>query len=189
MSGTRDGDKPVRQQDVAFGWWGGLQDVNAAGAQNHGADRATLARLRRADADTVLLCEPIHRLYHLLRPEGAYSGAVLRNAADFARVASHVDRHDGSRRLGAQLGPEAPGGRPRLSRARFGEIVTCNDREDLVRCLRRAVDVIGNVANVRDLGTLLLFWNEVSVTRLAHDYYSGGSAAPATSPVPATAAA
>src|ERR1700735_1481223 len=73
----------------------------------------------------------------------------------------------------------------RLKPLRFQRLLAAPDETEIVQGFRRAVDLAGNKANVRDLAGLLLNWkSEKTRARFAFDYFAAGNAAPKTDAEP-----
>ena len=195
MSETSQREAP-KPADVARTWWAELQDYHQDGSRNLRADRAVRARLRRADRDKALTEEAVLALYRRLTPEGE-SGfrewrmdLALRLALVLVHVREDVSTDDNGIRksFARQLGRanfSDPIEEARLKPLRFQRLLAARDETEIVQGFRRAVDLAGNKANVRDLAGLLLNWkSEKTRARFAFDYFAAGNAAPKTDAEP-----
>lgn len=169
--------------DKALYWWRSLQDLKD-GKVNPLADRATLARLRRADRASALGDEATLALYRRIWGR-AYKQQQMDLAIRLALVLAHVRAEDNRKHFGEALGDG--GENAVLKPLRFKRMLQADDSEDIVREFRRAVDLLGAAANVRDLARLLLYWSEGrddrgvnSRTRLAFEYFGARAAVPET---------
>lgn len=169
--------------DAAAAWWRGLQDLRANGEPNPFADRRARAVLRRADPVGALEEESVLALHRRLW--GAPSTLrpwQFERTLRVALVLVHVRREDKAREGFAVRSFARALGRQNfddpvaaLSPLRFRRLLAARDVDEIVREFRRAVDVVGNVANVRDLAGVLLGWEEDRVrTRFAFDYFAAG---------------
>ena len=158
-------------------WWSDLQT----------RDRAGRARLRRADLDAAMIDEATLRLFNRL---GRRSQRDLAAVAVLAIVLAAVREDDGRMRFAQQIGfkafPKDPrrlaaNEKPALSVLRFKALMAAESEADVARQFRRAVDIVGGRANVRDLEYFLLRWrNEDTRRRFVFDYYAAADAAPPT---------
>lgn len=162
--------------DKALYWWRDLQDMRD-GKVNLLADRAARARLRRASREDALSDEAVTALYRRI-----WGNAFVPNRMDLAvrlaLVLAHVRRED-TRHAGEALGDG--GENAVLKPLRFKRLLQAEDSEDIIREFRRAVDLLGNTANVRNLAGLLLNWgDEPTRTRFAFEYFGAKAAVPET---------
>jgi CRISPR system Cascade subunit CasB len=161
--------------DYALYWWRDLQDMRD-GKVNPLADRAARARLRRATRGDAVSDEATLALYRRLWGV-AYSPENMERAVRLALVLAHVRVEDNSRRFGEALGDG--GENAVLKPLRFKRLLQAEDSEDIIREFRRAVDLLGNAANVRDLARHLLNWSEEQTrTRFAFEYFGAKAAIP-----------
>lgn len=150
---------------AAHKWWQELQE-----------DRAARARLTRSSVQDALGEESVFRLCRALR----FGSAELPRVAALACVLAKV-REDEGRRFGQQVGRKTfdDESSAALSELRFKALLKARTDEEIARALRRAVLMLGQKANVRDLAHLILNWEQDDVrARLAFDYYAAGDAAP-----------
>jgi len=176
-------------QEQARRWWQDLQDYKD-GKPNPRADRASRARLRRADRQTAVAEEAVMALYRRLVGEAAhgFSPLELNRAVRLALVLVHVrqdeiaDEHGNRKSFARQLGRtgfDDPPETARLHPLRFQRLLAARSDEEIIQEFRRAVDLAGNTANVGDLARLLIYWeSEKTRIRFAFDYYAAGIATP-----------
>lgn len=159
--------------DKALYWWRDLQDMRD-GKVNFLADRAARARLRRATRGDAVSDEAVIALYHRIWG-GVYSTANMERAVRIALVLAHVRVEDNRHRFGEALGDG--GENAVLKPLRFKRLLQAEDTEDIIREFRRAVNLLGNAANVRNLAALLLNWDdEKNRTRFAFEYFGAKAA-------------
>ncbi len=172
------------QVQAAYQWWLALQPrANKDGSRYRG-DRATLARLRRCATPFDAAFEPatieLFQKLGLERPEKTLPGV-----AALAVVLAHV-REDKKEKFARALGPPR-GGKPEdalLKPLRFRRLIAARGTEETLTAFRRAVEMLGGVADVRDLAGLLLVWDQDEIgdrvrVRFAFDYHDAGDFAPA----------
>jgi CRISPR system Cascade subunit CasB len=189
---------PISRSEQARRWWQDLQDYKD-GKPNPRADRASRARLRRADQGAAVAEEAVMALYRRLGGEEArgFSEPRLKRALRLALVLVHVrqdesadeqgNRKSFARQLGRASFEDAESAR--LHPLRFQRLLAARGDEEVVQEFRRAVDLAGNKANVRDLAAMLLDWErEETRIRFAFDYYAAGTAAPKADAEPALSA-
>ena len=182
---SEDLQQSDRRPSIVADWWADLQDMKE-GHPNPRADRASRARLRRADPAAAMIEESVLTLYRRLDPGAAgFSEKRVRLAVRLALVLAHVrddetDRENGQpKRFSRRLGRGSFGDKIEeavLKPIRFQRLLAARDEDDIIREFRRAVDLAGNTANVRDLARLLINWErEETRTRFAFDYFAAGS--------------
>jgi CRISPR system Cascade subunit CasB len=166
---------------IAVGWWRASQPYRHDGRPNPTADRAALARLRRADLKAAMV-DPatlaLFRALHLRSPDDLPRVAVT--AAVLATVREDDPATHPARRLG--IDPADPNGRPRLSPLRFQRLMLATDDDERLTLFRRAVHLAEGRINVRGLAEALLSWTEDRRRRWIFHYYAAGAAAPETAP-------
>jgi CRISPR system Cascade subunit CasB len=173
----------------AVRWWQGLQDTREDGTPNPSADRGSRARLRRADRESAMTEEAVLDLYRRLAPgTTGFDAMRMRLSVRLALVLVHVRPHGAAgkpKRFAEQLGRSsysAPIEDAAMKPLRFRRLLAARDEDEIVREFRRALDLVGNKADVRDLTRLLLRWErDKTRTRFAFDYFAGGSAEPVPS--------
>lgn len=153
--------------DTAREWWRELQQ-----------DRAARARLRRADMDKILLEPRFFDLHRRLFPNERDVPARLKISARIALALAHI-RQDEPKKFGRAIGAPEFGAEDLapVKLLRFKSLMQA-EAEDLLREIRRAIDIIGGQANVGDVANLLVFWGDKTRARLALDYFAAGDAAP-----------
>jgi CRISPR system Cascade subunit CasB len=166
---------------LAANWWRGLQPYRHDGQPNPTADRAALARLRRADLNAAMVDPATLALFRALD---------LRTPADLPRVAltaavlATVREDDPATHPARRLGidPADPNRRPLLSPLRFQRLMLAADDEERLTLFRRAVHLAEGRINVRGVAEALLGWTEDRRRRWIFHYYAAGAAAPETAP-------
>lgn len=175
---------------IALNWWRGLQPNKPNGDPNPTADRATLARLRRAPDPTGILGE--RRVLDLYGRLGYSRGQVeelLPWVAVTAMVLAHVREHDPGRNPPRAVGPKRGDGKgetARLKPLRFRRLLLTRDPPDVARDMRRLVDLADHSKlDVGKLAGALLSWGgprgDNIRTLWAYDYYDAGDSAPVAS--------
>jgi CRISPR system Cascade subunit CasB len=169
---------PEDQRRAAARWWRRLQPYTADGRANPGADRAALARLRRADLLSAMSDPDLFRELGRCRPEDlpdvALCAAVL--AGVHAELPPPRDREHPARTLGPpslDLPEKAP-----MKPLRFRRLIEADAPEERLIALRRAVALAGDAINVRELAAACLDWSAVRRQRWIFEYYAAGFAAP-----------
>jgi CRISPR system Cascade subunit CasB len=170
-------DRVRQEAGAATEWWRRLQPYDSGGQRNPFADRAALARLRRAsaleamsDPATLALFRTLKRTSPRDLPRVALCAAVL------ASIREDDPRRPAARQLGAPS--DQPDGRPAVSALRFRRLVEAETEDDRLTTLRRAVALAGRTMNVRDIASACLYWTEPRRRQWIFDYYNAGSAAP-----------
>jgi CRISPR system Cascade subunit CasB len=165
------------QAKIAERWWRRMQPGAEDGARNRGADRAALARLRRADLRAAMSDPATFTLFHDLRrrrpedlPEVALCAAVLAGVRE-DRPGEHPAR---------TLGP--PGfdnvEQAAMKPLRFRRLIEAEAPEDRLILLRRAVQLADRRLNVAQLAAACLDWSEHRRQCWIFEYYGAGRAAP-----------
>ncbi|MGH7117618.1 MAG: type I-E CRISPR-associated protein Cse2/CasB [Acetobacteraceae bacterium] len=172
-----------QQSTTAAAWWRNLQPNLRNGDPNPHADRAALARLRRADLlgamqerATFNLFRALGRTHPNQLPEVALCAAVLATVRDDDR------RFHAARQLGAPPGESED--RAVMSPLRFRRLIQATSPEDRLILFRRAVALAGHAINVRDLAAACLDWSDGRRQRWIFEYYAAGNAAPHPEPTP-----
>lgn len=164
--------------DKAYEWWWALQDVLKDGkTRNWKADRAALARLRRADPDDVFVDEAIISLYRKLFGEtAAFDEKNMSLAIRVALVLAHA-RKDEKGDFAAALGEGGPNAK--LKPLRFKRLLQVDQNSDMIREFRRAIHLLGNRVDVKNLARILVGWEyENTRTRFAFSYFGKSAASP-----------
>ncbi len=186
--------EPTDWRKAARDWWQPMQPSLADGRRNPAADRAALARLRRAPGVADMLGDDaVFALYRRLGFARGAAAARLPWVAAVALVLAHLRQPTpGGRPLAAAVGCQVPDdpASAAMSALRFRRLLAAEDPDDLVRHLRRALALAGRDAGI-DVGRLaadILAWPDPVGgprvrTRWAFDYYAAGDAAPAAATV------
>jgi CRISPR system Cascade subunit CasB len=164
-------------------WWRSLQPAEETGRRG---DRATLARLRRAGGLIQAAAEPatvdLFRKLRFERPERDLARAAL-----IAAVLAHVRRDDNSETVARSIGTPrgGDGTTALLTPLRLKRLIAAREPDDLLIGFRRAVAILGDTANVKDLARQLLAWTDPddkkadrARTLFAFDYHGAGQYAP-----------
>lgn len=162
---------------AARDWWQNLQPD-----PTHRGDRAALARLRRASLTSAMAEEATLHLFYAL---GQRSPETLPRVAMLACILAHVRADDRERKFAQAIGRRSFGDPDSavMKKLRFQRLAEANGEEEILRGFRRAVDLLGGVANVADLARLVWFFeNEKTRRDFAFDYFGAGFAAPANQP-------
>ncbi|MGJ0507082.1 MAG: type I-E CRISPR-associated protein Cse2/CasB [Methylocystis sp.] len=159
--------------DAAFLWWREMTGAES-GKSRSGKDRAALARLRRAAPQEAMTEEATLRLFRALRYKNP---ARLPRVAALATVLATIRKNDSgqkfARRIGRRnFGDEASAA---LKPARFRRLLDADTDDEIATAFRRALAIVGEEANVRDVARCLLFFErEETRRRLIFDYYAAG---------------
>jgi len=164
--------KKLDRPYLAFQWWETLNGKREGKGQT-GKDRAALARLRRALPDEAMCEEATLRLFRAL---GYTSPNSLPRVATLAAVLATI-RDDKSGKFGRQIGREKidDDQTAKLKILRFKRLLDAQTEEEIATAFRRAIAILGDAANVRDVaGYMLCFDNEAKRRQLVFDYYGAG---------------
>ncbi len=182
----------VDRRAAARDWWQKMQPSLPDGRSNKGADRATLAQLRRSAAVAdVLGHEAVFSLYRHFEFPRMDASERLPWVATAALVLAHVRQsRSGGSPLATVIGRRSfdDANSAPMSALRFRRLLAAADPDDLVRHLRRALALAGRDAAI-DVGVLavdILSWPDPAIgprtrTGWAFDYHAAGTAAPAAS--------
>jgi CRISPR system Cascade subunit CasB len=172
---------------AAVQWWRDLQPYLSDGSRNPRADRAALARLRRADLlgamqdpATFALFRALGRQHPSDLPGIALSAAVLTSVRE-DRPGEHPAR---------TLGPPSMDAveQAAMKPLRFRRLIEADIPEERLLMLRRAVQLAAHKLNVRELAAACLDWSDGRRQRWIFEYYNAGFAAPASEPTSEEAA-
>ena len=173
---------------TAVQWWRDLQPYFSDGSRNPGADRAALARLRRADLlgamqdpATFALFRALDRRRPSELPNIALCAAVLARCDRGSTVPEHP-----ARTLGPPSLDEVE--RAAMKPLRFRRLIEADTPEERLLMLRRAVQLADRRLNVRELAAACLDWSDGRRQRWIFEYYNAGFAAPASEPTSEEAA-
>ncbi|MGJ0620173.1 MAG: type I-E CRISPR-associated protein Cse2/CasB [Methylocystis sp.] len=167
-SETQKSDRPF----VAFQWWRALTG-EGEGKSRSGKDRAALARLRRASLDAAMCEEATLRLFRKL---GYKSPDRLPRVATLATILATI-RKDESGRFGRRIGREKidDDQTAKLKIGRFKRLLDAQTEEEIATAFRRAIAILGDAANVREVARYVLFFDDERTRRqLVFDYYNAG---------------
>jgi CRISPR system Cascade subunit CasB len=171
-----------QQAAVAAQWWRHLQPSLRSGARNPNADRAALARLRRADLFAAMqdpatfdLFRALERRHPAELPEVALCAAVLAGVRDELAPPRH--REHPARTLGPPT-PETVE-KAAVKPLRFRRLIEAETPEERLLMLRRGVQLADRQLNVHELAAACLDWSERRRQRWIFEYYNAGFAAPA----------
>jgi CRISPR system Cascade subunit CasB len=166
---------------IAVRWWRALQTYFPDGTPNPHADRAALARLRRADLAGAMQDPATFALFHTL---GCTHPDDLPTVALCAAVLPGVREDDRRVHTARQLGapPGDPAARPVLSPLRFRRLIEADGEEERLISFRRALALAGGALNVRELAAACLDWSEFRRRRWIFEYYAARFAAPSDEP-------
>lgn len=141
-------------------------------------NRGNRAELRRSRSPAEVVFAPAyHDLLRRLREAGYAVGPEgARGLAAVAGLAAHLKKQDVKESLARQFArPKEPGGAARLSGLRFRRLLDKQELEDLYLPLMRALKMVDNAANLRDLANSLYWWRKDSRKNWAYQYYGTAS--------------
>jgi CRISPR system Cascade subunit CasB len=172
---------------VARAWWRALQPHDDQGRPNWSGDRGALARLRRASSPADALVEPaVLDLYRKLGFLGL-SGERLALTAVAAITLAHVRKDDRNKHPAASVGRAIFADKEFETAAmkpmRFQRLLSARGPDDLVREMRRLVQLAENEIDVGRLAADILNWRDDEAgdrtrTRWAYEYLAAGRDAP-----------
>jgi CRISPR system Cascade subunit CasB len=143
---------------AAVRWWRGLQPYTSDGKANPAADRAVLARLRRADLMEAMQDPATLALFRAL---GRKRPAELPDVALCAAILAGV-REDRPEHPARSVGPpsmeeiqQAP-----MKPLRFRRLIEADTLDDRLTALRRAIQLADRRLNIRELAAACLDWSE-----------------------------
>lgn len=177
--------KSPNEAGIAVQWWRGLQPSFANGERNPNADRAALARLRRAD---LLGAMEDSATFDLFRELARHRPADLPTVALCAAVLAGVRQNPGERlpreNPARTLGPPSTEAveQAAMKPLRFRHLIEAEAPEERLIALRRAVQLAGHKLNPYELAAACLDWSEARRQRWIFEYYNAGFAAPAPEP-------
>ncbi len=177
--------KSIREQaGDAAQWWRALQPNRPNGERNPTADRAALARLRRADLRAAM-SDPA--AFDLFRRLGCGHPQDLPDVALCAAVLAGVREDRPGEHPARTLGPPSPEAveQAAMKRLRFRRLIEAEVPEDRLILLRRAVQFADRRLDVAQLAAACLDWSERRRQRWIFEYYAAGRAAPDAAVAPA----
>jgi CRISPR system Cascade subunit CasB len=157
---------------VAFRWWQALSG-NREGKVQTGQDRAALARLRRASPDEAMCEETTLRLFRAL---GYKNPERLPRVATLAAVLATI-REEKRGKFGRQIGREKidDDQTAKVKIGRFKRLLDAQTEDEIATAFRRAIAILGDAANVREVAKYVLFFDDERTRRqLVFDYYGAG---------------
>ena len=166
---------------TAVQWWRDLQPYFSDGSRNPRADRAALARLRRADLLTAMQDQETFALFAALGRRHDYE---LPKVALCAGVLASVREDRADQHPARTLGPPSMDAveQAAMKPLRFRRLIEADTLEERLLMLRRVVQLAAHKLNVRELAAACLDWSERRCQRWIFEYYNAGFAAPATEP-------
>jgi CRISPR system Cascade subunit CasB len=172
---------------AARGWWRALQPYDEHDRPNWTGDRGALARMRRASAPADALLEPaVLDLYRGLGFRGL-SGERLALTAVAAMTLAHVRKDDRSKHPAESVGRGSFADREFETAAmkpmRFQRLLSARTADELVRQMRRLVQLAREQIDVGRLAADILAWRDDEAgdrtrTRWAYEYLGAGRDAP-----------
>ena len=175
---------------AAHNWWRALQPYDDQGKPNWTGDRAALARLRRASVPAEALLEPA--VLDLYRKLGftMLSGEMLAQTAVAAMVLAHArneSRVHPAQAVGRANFADKEFETTAMKPLRFQRLLSAREPDELVREMRRLVQLAGNEINVRQLAVDILRWRDPDRgdqvrTRWGYEYLAAGRDAPGAEP-------
>jgi CRISPR system Cascade subunit CasB len=171
---------------VAHAWWRALQPHDDQGRPNWSGDRGALARLRRASSPADSLVEPaVLDLYRKLGFRGL-SGERLALTAVAAMTLAHArkeSRQHPAQSVGRKRFEDKEFETAAMKPMRFQCLLSVRAPDDLVRHMRRLVQLAGNEIDVGRLAADILNWRDDEAgdrtrTRWAYEYLAAGRDAP-----------
>jgi CRISPR system Cascade subunit CasB len=171
---------PAEEATIAARWWRRLQPNFANAEHNPNADRAALARLRRADL-VAAMQDPV--TFALFRALGRRQPGELPDVALCAAALAHV-RDPRSEHPARTLGPPSIDTieQAAMKPLRFRNLIEAETPEDRLIALRRAVQLADRRLNIHELAAACLDWSDARRQRWIFEYYNAGFAAPTPEP-------
>lgn len=162
----------------AKAWWESVQPSKNGDGRTGGGNRGALARLRRCSSWIEAAAEPETAL--LFNRIGQGQVKRLPRVAVLAAVLAHV-RADETSKVASSIGPQGgDDATARFSPLRLRRLLTTEGDDAILTAFRRLVALKGGTADVANLATLILNWdNEKTRMKFAFDYWQAGQAAPA----------
>jgi CRISPR system Cascade subunit CasB len=178
---------PAEEARTAVQWWRELQPYFSDGSRNPRADRAALARLRRAD---LLGAMQDPATYALFRALGRQHPNDLPGVALSTGVLASVREDRADQHPARTLGPPSMDviEQAAMKPLRFRRLIEADAPEERLLMLRRAVQLAAHKLNVRELAAACLDWSDGRRQRWIFEYYNAGFAAPANEPTSEEAA-
>jgi len=170
----------AEDERIAARWWRGLQPYTSDGKANVSADRAALARLRRADLMEAMQDPATLALFRALgRKRPAELPDVALCAATLAGLREDRPEHP-ARSLGPPSMDEMQ--QAAIKPLRFRRLIEADTLDERLTALRRAIQLADRRLNVREIAAVCLDWSENRKQRWIFEYYAAGFAAPGAEP-------
>lgn len=200
---ARDADEPETRRDPRIAaarlWWQNLQPLRSDGRPNPNVDRGSLARLRRAaSAADILDEEAVFGLHRRLGYGRANAERTLLPVAIAAAVLAQV-RQDSRERRPARAAGRTSLADTKLETAilsplRLRRLLQAREPDDVLRQMRRLVQLTGDPLDVGALAVLVLDWFDEergasARMRFAYDYYAAAGDPPGAAPDPTSPSA
>jgi CRISPR system Cascade subunit CasB len=168
----------------AKAWWNALQPGTPT------ADRAALARLRRASPGNAMAHEATISLFRDLGYDKE-NYKKLPRVATLACILAHVRDHDPTTKFAKVIGRTSleDEDSAALKPIRFQGLILAETEDEIARAFRRALAIAGDAVDVADLARIILtFDSDETRRRLTFDYFGAGIAAPTEADDAASAA-
>lgn len=163
-----------------WNWWKALQPSDDGKFRG---DRATLAKIRRISSIMEAAAEPATA--ELFRKLGFHAVIDLPRTALIAAVVAHIRKDEKRDTLARAIGTprSGDGSTALISPLRLKRLLAAREPDELLIAFRRAIAILGQAANVKDVAHQLLLWTDERCadsarTRFAFDYHSATDAAP-----------
>lgn len=176
-----------RRYAAALAWWSAIQPMRN-GKPNPTADRGALARLRRAVAPIDIFDEElVFDLHKRLGFGRTRVEETLPRIAVTAAVLAHVREHDTARMPARAVGwqnlADARLDTAAMSPMRMRRLLQAREADDVLRQMRRLVELADRRLDVGALAVLILDWldpgrGERARTLFAYEYYAAGGPPP-----------
>ena len=163
-------------------WWFALQPND----KGYRGDRASLAKLRRASSIMEAAAEPVTAdLFSKLGFDRSHADRDLPRAALIAAVLAHIRDDNRRETLARAIGTPRGGAETteRITPLRLKRLIAAREPDDLLIGFRRAIAILGNTANVKDVARQLLLWtddhhSDRARTMFTFDYHGADKYAP-----------
>ena len=147
---------------IAYEWW---RKLNPLEAQQSGAQRAALARMRRAATLIEVMQEPEAMRLIARLPRNPERAAALAGVLAFVR---ETDKRRVARAVGRASFDDDQSAL--MSEGRFRRLLQVPQNE-LMEAMRRLVRMTKGTTNVRDLSAAILYWGDRVKKDWIFDYY------------------
>lgn len=140
--------------EILQNWWESLDQ-----------DRGERAKLRRCKTEFEVCFQPAY--IHLCQKLPAFSREKL---ASIAGLLAHVKTLS-EQKIASQMSATKKSDQPIVSEIRFRRLIACETLAELYPFMRRALPLLDNKLNIKDLAISLYFWNDQTRKRWVYDYY------------------